>query len=218
MNMTQNQNIDPTKFTGIRMTGEADRNPEVKERRNKIVDRTNAFLEGLAAAREQETHSKGGLVLRSAGVITETDLGKTAHGMRAVGTDYEYGISLTGDGKETPLELQAVMPNVWGAPDEGFTVVTMKGTDPIARMMHGDHAYESGRGNEEVASFTQEEHHGGITQYEGYTIYGDGDFKQKEFTGEGAHTSRFVSGVEQAALAEQRLEDAIAVVQRNLAS
>lgn len=216
--MSQHQNQDPSKFTGLRLLGEADRKPEVKEVRNKVVDRTNEFLESLAAEREKEAHSKGGFVLRNAGVIKETDLGTTAHGMKAVGTDYEYGISLTGDGKETPLELQAVVPNVWGegAEHEGFSVIRMKGTDPMDRLVNGDHNYDSSRKGD-VASFRYSDHRGGMEQYSGFTVHGSGEFYQQQFTGEGAHTSHPIRDVETARSAQQHLEDAITLVQRNLA-
>lgn len=206
-------------FTGIVASGEAQRSPELREGRDAITDRINGFLESLAFERERDTDiTNGGFLLQHSEVITETDLGSDSKGHKHVGIDYRPGISLTGDGKEKPLELQAVLPSAWVEGNEGRRVVTMRGTDPLSRHIYGDHNYDLSRANEMVASFKVEEDQGGIQGYSGYEVHGDGDFRHKFLSDKGVNTGRPVQHLEEVETAQAELEAAITTIQRALAS
>lgn len=205
------------RFNGIRAMGEDSRDPAVKEIRNAIVDRTNNFLEELAQKRHSEVpQTPGEFVLQQSSVVTETVLGTTGN-IRHVGVDYRPGISLTG-GSGEPLVLQAVLPKEWIEGSPGLQVITMTGTDPTARIVHGDHNYDFSRRNEQVASFEVREAHGGIENGNGYTVMGDGALRHNYVTDQGVRAGHPVADEEAARAAQAHLEELIEAVQGSLAS
>jgi hypothetical protein len=223
--MTQPNEQDPTQksdaatFTGITILGEAHRSPELREARDAFTDRTNEFLESLAFERERDGNvTKGGFVLGHSDIITETDLGTNSQGLKSVGINYKPGITLKGDGKETPLELQAVLPSAWVEGNDGHKAITMRGTDPLDRQMYGDHQYDMSRNLETIASFKVEEDQGGVQSASGYNVTGDGDFRRNFLSDKGVHTSAPVRHLEDASQAQAELEAAITIIQRSLAS
>lgn len=196
------------------VTGEGPLSAEVKAARNELVDTTNAFLEELAADRKKgRDAATGGLMLQEAGLIRETVLGKN-NKRQQIGVDYEGGISLTGDGQTTPLELQAVLPS--SVTEDGATLITMHGTDPTARQIYSDHGYADSRANEVIIDFEVREELGGISMHSGYRVDGDGEFYYRYLSNEGAAARTPVQDIKTAQQAQAELDQAITTIRQAL--
>src|SRR5690606_20447629 len=112
MSESANPQFNPN--TGMRAQGEADRSPEYKEARDAFVQRVNEFLGSMKALQEQGgmVEIPGGMTLpiETEARMTTTFLGINNRGFRSFANHEQGGISLTGDGEFSPLELQALLP------------------------------------------------------------------------------------------------------------
>jgi hypothetical protein len=159
----------------IRVQNEGDRSDEFKAARERLVTDVNDWLKKLAEVRNRGGLVNGQLVAHQ-DRITETDLGLTRRG-RAMVTEYQAGVSLSGDGTEKPLVFQLVPPHDANGVSE---IIEVRGTDPLAVQLHGD-ARNSDRHREKLAEFgvRQTTTMGRDESRFAFTVYGDGSMKSE---------------------------------------
>jgi len=165
--------MSETPHGAIRAIGEGDRSPEFKAAREQFVTSVNGWLKVIADYRDQGMQLPNGQFVRLVSRIQQTDLGPSRAG-RYIAADYEEGVSLTGDGVETPLDLQAVS----FMPDGTREVVRVTGSDPLAASVYGDYAFA--RQQEIIARVSTESLlPGNISQEGEVSVLGDGTVNRR---------------------------------------
>lgn len=216
--MAQHPDQEPT---SIVFYGEGIYTPEVKAIRDTLVDTVDDFLAEIAAKHTPvggvDPQTQTGFVLRHADVITATDFGLDKQGLGHLAEEAAQGMSLTGDGQTTPYRLQAGLPVEWIDGVPGAKLITVHGSDPLERALHGKHHYDAFRHAKVIVSFQVEDIHGGIREYSGYRVSGSGLLLRNYLSGSGVHgAGQLVRDVPGAEAALTELQDAVTTVRQQL--
>ena len=173
-NPFENDKKDPTT---IRSENENDRSAEFKEKRSELVMSINDYLANLAKKRNTIQPLDDGTFILDKPRIVTTNLGKSGYNTNLMATEKYRGISLIGDGIETPLILQAVITN----PRTGdLETIEAQGSDPISLLV-SDTEFSSKRQQEIVAMFGVEDAKG---PYFKYSVYGNGSVEHRSYSGD----------------------------------
>lgn len=174
--MTNPHENNNEEATALRIENENDRTDEFKEKRNIFVVSINNCLKDMVSKRdEHKLLADGTLILNRPRLIT-TDLGPSGPNTRFMSTEIMNGVSVTGDGIETPVILQAVIKN---PRTEQIEIIEIKGWDPVSNLVNGSN-YDASRSSETVASFGVEDSTG---SYFKYNVYGSGSVEHQSYSG-----------------------------------
>lgn len=194
------EKIEPTAIAAI---GEADRSPEFKAARAKLIADVNLWLLELARKRDSG-EALAGVPASETPRVEQTDLGPSAPGMRSVVESKKHGVSLTGDGATEALLFQRVKP---GEEEGTLETTEVRGSDPLANQFYGD-IFSIGRQLETVVSFGTAEETGSPRQmrYFNFTVTGDGRVKQQYRRGDGLNVSRELRTADELQVAQLAFE------------
>jgi hypothetical protein len=162
---------------GMRIAGDSSRTPEFREARDGLVGTVNSWLN------EQATVNG---TLSDENLVKEVSLGPVNDRVNMLGVSYNTGASLRGNGVESPFEYQHVSQDSSGV----LEVISISGTDPVARMLRGNEYKEDSR-SEKVATFgVKSVSPDGSVNYFRYDFNGDGSVSQHYVSPEGVHTGQ----------------------------
>lgn len=171
----------------MRAQGEQDRTAEFKLSRDALVTKVNSWLQAQVSRRDAG-RPLGDRPILSDNRIQVTDLGPVTGMTRSQVEELQAGISVTGDGIEQRIVLQSVVVH----PRTGnVEIIEVSGTDPIAKLVHGD-SFSTARHPETVVSFTQRDEGDQGSRYFTFSVGGDGSVRQNHLAPSGWHVGQAV--------------------------
>jgi hypothetical protein len=169
---TKNETKDNPRSTAIQTMGESNRPPEFKAARDNLTADVNEWANDIAKRRDEGTPLSDGTVIRDTSRVTSTDIGPVNSDIRASVEERRSGVSVTGDGVQEPIHVQAVRVNKAGATE----VIEIIGSDPLDVALYGDeHSFDR---KSTLASFNVRDISASQERSFGFSITGEGEIQR----------------------------------------
>jgi hypothetical protein len=138
----------------------------------------------IAKRRDEGTPLSDGTVILDTSRIATTDMGPTNFGMHASVEERQLGISVTGDGVQEPIRVQAVRVNETGTTE----IIEITGSDPLDTALYGNERSFDRKST--LVSFSLRDISKAQERSFGFSITGAGEMRQHYIDNRGVHVTK----------------------------